>query len=428
MNEEKKQDYFDTTGIVRNNLLSRTAAVITYALGDFVRSRHMIQAAALTYYTLFAIVPIAALLFGIAKGFRLDDRLKMLVTEKFSQHQDVVARVYEFADTTLERANGGLVAGIGVLVLFWTVIQLSSSIETSFNLIWHIRSGRNIIRRATDYIALVIVAPILLITGTSVTIVTRKILAQNELLGETVRPFTTMTMELLPLVVAWFLFSFIYYFVPNTKVRFRSAIVAGIVGGTLFHGVQMFYIFLQVALSNYNAIYGSFSALPLFLIWLQISWMLTLFGANVAYVDQYFDSGRFLRGRNLVSSELRRKYLAALAILIVRDFDTATPPPTDEQLADRLFLPLHQTNELLQELLNAGVVRKVESEDGSIGYLPALPTDKLTIHMLLQKINRRGEVEFAGPVVSEMARVEAIFGAFDLAEGSSSANKLLRDI
>jgi len=227
------------------------------------------RAVALTYYTLFAVVPVMALVFGIAKGFSLEDKLQVFLEEKFANHQDVLNWIYQFADTTLKEAQGGVVAGVGVIALIWTVIWLASNIERAFNAVWNLPTRKNMFRRFSDYLAIILVTPIILVVMSSAGVFMRSmmghILAGMPWLGGAGFILFSIMIKLFPLLLVILLFTLIYFLVPNTKVRFGSALLSGIVAGMLYQLLQDGFIYVQSALYRYNTIYGSFAALPLFL-------------------------------------------------------------------------------------------------------------------------------------------------------------------
>ena len=267
--------------------------IIILAVRGFDEDRCQLRASALTFYSLLSIVPVVAIIFGIAKGFGFQEGLEKELLDKFSEHQAVLVQVMEFAKSLLETTKGGLIAGIGLAVLFWTVIKVLGSIENSFNNVWGVKKSRPWSRKFTDYMSVLLIAPILFILSSSLMVfITSQVTFITEkfaLLGY----FSSLIfflLKLLPYCIVWILFTFIYIFMPNTKVRFTSGLVGGIVAGTIYQLVQWGYIAFQVGVAKYNAIYGSFAALPLFLVWLQLSWLVVLFGAEICFSHQNVDT------------------------------------------------------------------------------------------------------------------------------------------
>lgn len=425
----KNQSFFDAKR--RGAFIPRKAKILYTAIRSFFAEDHLLQATALTYYTLFAIVPILALLFGISKGFNLEGRLKHLIAERFAEQEDIIVWMYRFADTTLRNADGGVVAGIGVVVLFWTVIRLAGYIEKSFNQIWHIRQGRNIFRKVSDYLSVLVIAPILLIVTSSSTIFAQKLmmeLPEKWNLGHIGLPLMTLGFELLPVVMAWVLFAFIYFFIPNTKVKWGSALLAGFVAALLYQAAQMAYIEIQLKVSSYNSIYGSFSAIPLFLIWMQWSWMITLLGAEIAFVDQHFNTGQFEKRNELISRELSLKYMLTITSLIVHGFERNEKLYTENDIAERTLLPLFRVREALAELLDSGVLQRVDIEsERDFAFIPGIPPEQMTVCRVLKMINRSGVNTPDVPELSDFVQMSGALDKINEVACASAANRLLKD-
>lgn len=244
----------------------RQYKLLFYTARGLIAHDTIVRSAALTFYTLISIVPILALVFAVVKGFGLLDGLIDDLYALFPQNVEVLDYMVEFARKALANTQGGLIALVSVVTLFWAVIRVFGSVESAFNNIWEVQSSRNIARQYLNYIVIAMVAPILwLVASTMGGYLLRFFDAGNTFLG-------ILLSKLSALVIIWGSFTLIYAVVPNTKVLWRSAFMAGIVAGTVFMLFQWGYLYLQGWMTSYNAIYGSFAALPLFLLWLQISW------------------------------------------------------------------------------------------------------------------------------------------------------------
>ena len=340
-------------------------------------------------------VPVMALVFGIAKGFSLEDKLQVFLEEKFANHQDVLNWIYQFADTTLKEAQGGVVAGVGVIALIWTVIWLASNIERAFNAVWNLPTRKNMFRRFSDYLAIILVTPIILVVMSSAGVFMRSmmghILAGMPWLGGAGFILFSIMIKLFPLLLVILLFTLIYFLVPNTKVRFGSALLSGIVAGMLYQLLQDGFIYVQSALYRYNTIYGSFAALPLFLIWLQWSWQIALFGAEIGYVHQNASSGLFDRmDTGPLSLRLRREYQLALARIVYRNFDDGKGPTAFSELCAALPIPMIRLQPLARELVEAGVFERVENSGSVALFMPGRPTERQTVCDLFDQLDRNG--------------------------------------
>jgi membrane protein len=378
----------------RNSLLIRQLRIVLLALRRFQDDRCQLRASALTYYTLFSIVPVLAMAFGVAKGFGFEESLERRLLEAFSDQQETALRVIAFSRTLLEKAQGGLIAGIGVVVLFWTVIKVLRHIETSFNDIWGVKQGRSFQRQVSDYLSIMLVAPILLVlAGSSTVIVASRMgsFLESLHLKAAFQPLMLAVLKVLPYGLIWLLFAFLYVVVPNTRVRIRSGILGGVIAGTLFQIVQWVYIKLQIGVSSYGAVYGSFAALPLFLVWLQTSWLIVLFGAEVAFAEQHVEHYEFEQDCLRVSP--RFQHLVALGItrLCVRTFLEGSRPRDAAEIGEALGLPIRLVRDVLHGLTESGVLCQVRrDEEESYAFQPALPPEKLTIAEVIRRLDNSG--------------------------------------
>ncbi len=410
----------------------KSIRVLILAIKDFTEDHCQLRASALTFYTVFSIVPIAALIFGIAKGFGLEETLKAQLCQYLAEYPGLVDKVYAHAEALLREAKGGMVAGIGVVFLFWTVMKVIGNIETSFNHIWGVKKGRSLWRKVSDYMLMVVACPILIIASGSATVLLSSRLSSfidsniSFLRGVS----NPAILKLLPLVTAWLLFSFIYAFMPNTKVKWKSAVIAGVVSGTVYQVVQEGYIFLQVMLfTKYNSIYGGLAVLPLFLIWLQLSWLIVLFGAEISFAHQNLESYEYEPHALDISYNLKKQLTVQVTMMIVKAYQQELKPPTDIELAHQSGIPVRQVRDILFHLIESGVVAKnSDNISGEAGYLPAIPAEKLTIQYVLEKIENCGKCEFPLPATDEFQRLAASFKSLEETVRKSPDNKLLKEI
>ena len=270
--------------------------VLLLSIRGFDEDKCQLRASALTFYSLVSIVPVAAMAFGIAKGFGFEKILEEQLRNKLAGHEDILANIIQFSHALLANTQGGLIAGIGLVVLFWAVLKVLGQIEYSFNDIWGIKEKRTFGRMFGDYLSLMLICPVILILSGGVTVfVTTQvnlIMEKFTILGS-FSPIIFFLLKLLPYTLLWGLFTFLYIFMPNTKVKLSAGLIAGIIAGTTFQIVQWVYITFQIGVVQYNAIYGSFAALPLFLAWIQLSWLIVLYGAELSFAYQNVDTYEF---------------------------------------------------------------------------------------------------------------------------------------
>ncbi len=372
----------------------RSLRILLLAVRGFREDACMLRASSLTFYTLLSIVPVAAMAFGIAKGFGFQDMLEVQLYKNFPGQEEVVNKVVIFADSLLETTKGGVIAGFGLVILFWAVFKVMGNIEHSFNQIWQVERERSLARKLSDYLAIMLLSPVLVIlqssatvfVTTQITMVTQKI----ALLGY-LSPLIYFSYKLIPYVLVWILFTLIYIVMPNTRVKFRSALLAGIVAGSGYAILQGLYFAFQIGFARYNAIYGSFAALPLLLAWLQLSWLIVLFGAEIAFATQNVGHYEFEQDTTHASPGLRKLVALRIALYIVRQFEQGTAPVESERIADDLHLPLPLTNRVLRELTDSDILKEVQlAGDDVVGFMPARDADQLSISFILEALETRG--------------------------------------
>jgi len=293
------------------------ARIIDLGFKGFKEDKLNMRASALTYFTLLSIVPVLALGFGIAKGFGLEAILEDEIAKNLAGQEEAMNYILDFTRSMLGTAKGGLIAGLGFILLLWSVIKLLSNIENSFNTVWDIDKSRGIVRKFTDYLTIMLLGPVFLIIAGSITVFISTQIAnlQEDTMFDFATPIFLKFAKIIPFIIIWLIFTLLYLVMPNTKVKFRSAIIAGIIAGSMFQIFQNLYVYFQSGATRINAIYGSFAALPLFLIWLQTSWFVVLLGAEISYVVQNVK----MKGASLQMKNLSISYQKKTALLIVKE-------------------------------------------------------------------------------------------------------------
>ncbi len=367
----------DENGKPQERWFIRPFRISAYTISGLAEHGVGVRAAALTMYTLMSIVPVAALIFGIVKGFGLESSLNDYLYTEFPQYSTIIDNVIEFANNMLMRTRGGIVASVGFLVLFWSVIKVFGNVEKAFNNIWEIKKQRSLARKFSDYVTVVVVAPILWLVSSGLVRYVR--IRLETLSGSTW--FVDILFGLLSLVVLWLMFAFVYYVMPNTKVKFRGALVAGIIAGTCFQIFQVGYVLVQKYITSYNVIYGSFAALPLFLIWLQASWMILLVGAELSFAYQNISQYEQERESLHMSYDNRRKVMLAAMLVIVKHYTENRGPVNSEQVAAELNMPTRIVRDVIFDMENAGLVAGVVNvnDEKTDYYIPAKDAHNITV-------------------------------------------------
>jgi membrane protein len=414
--------------------------IIALATRGFLEDECQLRASALTFYSLLSVVPVVALVFGIAKGFGLEEMLRRQIVSQQGWQASVSSLIINFATSFLEQARGSIIAGVGVPVLLWTVISVMGNIEQSFNDIWEIRESRTLFRQFTDYLSMVLVGTILLAVASSMTItVSSEIKAIGDriaLLG-TVTPFILFLLQFIPYVIIWLLFSFAYIFMPNTPVDNGAGITGGIIAGTVFQVAQLVYIKFQVGVSSYGAIYGSFAALPLFLAWLQVSWMIVLFGAEISYAAENDETYGYHPDYSKLSGRVRMLLLLRIAHFIVKRFFREEALPTGKDIAAQLQIPERLVHQDIYKLIDADLVVTVQlAGSKEAAYQPKCAVDRFTIAFVIEAIENSGSNALPpGPLINEpvafadsLGKLESSLHEFGDMVRRSNANLLLKDL
>ena len=373
--------------------------VVWLAVRFFTTKRVLTQAAALTYSTLLAIVPILAVVFAIARGFGFNKYIEVWFRDAFASQPQAAEVIIGWVNSYLVHTRSGIFLGVGLVFMLYTVLMLVSNIEQTFNEIWQVKKPRSIFRTFTDYLAMFFMFPILIVvsSGLSIFIATMaSSLPDFLLLGSAVR----FMLRLSPYVLMSGLFIALYVFMPNTHVRVRNAIVPGILAGIAMQWLQFFYIHSQIWVTGYNAIYGSFAALPLFMLWVQISWTICLFGAELTYTSQnleYFDY-------DTRTSDISHRYQIMLSALIMghvcRRFANGERPLTASELRQRTGIPIRIVNDLVYQMIDARLLVELTSDEKgeSSRYMPAESLENLSLGTMIDRLEAQGRWQIDLPV------------------------------
>ena len=403
----------------------RPLKLIIYTLEGLMAHGTMDMSAALTFYTLISLVPVLALVFAVVKSFGLAESLVDNLYSLLPQMPEVVDYIVDFANKALARTRGGLMATVSLVTLFWAVIRMFESIEANFNKIWEVKSTRNLVRKYSDYITVVIIAPLLWIVATSVGSYARELLG----LDDTV--LMNVGSKALSLVFVWAMFTFVYLVLPNTKVRLRSALMASVIAGTCFFVFQSLYVYLIKWMTSYNAIYGSFAALPLFMLWMQNSWSILLIGCELSFAIQ--NEKRFDEERTLpaLSLDVSRKLMLSITAFVARAFRRGQGAVPIIAIREALGLPTRITSKLVAKLVAAGILNEVrcEEEEYEVAYAPARYVATLRVCDVLEAIDNcvDGDTEPLGKG-SLSQRATAVVDALKGVSSQSAENKLIIEL
>ncbi|MCW3804868.1 YihY/virulence factor BrkB family protein [Plebeiibacterium marinum] len=406
-------------------LIINTVRILYLAIKGFFYDKCQQKASALTFYSLMSVVPMVALLYGIALGFGLDETLKSELTNKMVGQEEVLNYILLLAEKYVKSTKSGLIIGVGLIILFWSVMQVLGNIEQSFNDIWEVKSSRNFARKFTDYIALMIVAFLFLVSSSSMIVFVSAKFNDYEALSYVGK----MLSMLLPYVLICFAFTMLILIMPNTKVNFVSALVGGVVAGVLFQVLQYYFINFMVGVSRYNAIYGSFAALPLFLFWMQASWLIVMFGAEISFAVQNVNSFEFEADTKNVSLEYKRIVALMVCYEVIKRFEKGEEPLNSLKLSMALRFPIRLINEILYDLVRCKVLIEVTIESSGItSYNPALDINQLTISKILDMLETTGSNNLHFEETESLEKVKGVVDKFKKLRYSSDYNVLIKDL
>ena len=373
-----------------------TIKTVILAVRGFRSQDLMTRASALTYSSLLAIVPLLAVLLGIAKGFGFQGTVRQQLFDYFPGHEMELNKAFEFVESYLMQAQGGVIIGVGLILLFYTVINLLSTVEDTFNDIWQIPKSRPWYRKISDYLALFIILPVLMTASSGLSIFMSTL--QNSTWGTYLffTPFVEFFLNTVPYIITTLVFTGLYISLPNTKVKFRNGLIPGFIAGVSFQVFQFIYISGQIWVSKYNAIYGSFAALPLLLLWLQLSWLISLFGAELSYAAQNVKKFSFERDSKNISRRYKDFLTLLITSLIVKRFEKGEKPYNADELSETYRIPIRITTQILYLLTELGIISEVNygDDDRVRYYQPAVDINKITVSFLISRLDEFGSENF----------------------------------
>ncbi len=418
---DKKQSFF-----------IKQARIFTLSIKGFNEDKCLLKASALTYYSMFSIVPVLALIFAIAKGFGFEKKLQANLLSDFGAQKDTLTTLFDYANKTLENTKGGLIAGVGVVLLLWTVMKLLGSIEDSFNEIWEIKKGRTFLRKFTDYLSIMLIAPIFLMLSASITVIIKtqvgNAVSSWDWLSY-IGPAVSFMLKGLSVILMWTLFTFIYMALPNTKVKFKSAMIAGLVAAILFELVEWAYLTFQIGAVRYGEIYGSFAALPLFLIWMQTSWFIVLFGAELAFANQNVDHYELENEIQNISVRYKRVLALLVANTVVKNFIAGKEPLTATEIAHKCDMPIRLARNIIFDFTETKIFSEVKtSNEKEFAYQPGISENLLSVKYIIDVMDQKGVNQIPIHLTHELECIQKVMDDFDAVLKENKENVLVKDI
>jgi len=368
----------------------------TLVLGTrgFIDQDLNVKASGLTYSILFAVIPTFAMIIAIAKGFGIEKLIRSSLEGTFIGQEDLIPQVMQFVERYLETTQGGLFIGIGLAVLFYSVMNFFMQVEKAFNGIWQVKKSRSLVRQFSTYFSSLLVIPVLIVLSSGLSIFINTAIAQS-FLYDVLSPFLRFGVKFTPYILNWIVFTVMYLVIPNTKVRFSNALIAGVIAGTAFQLFQFLYIHGQVYLSRYNVVYGSFAAIPLLLLWLQISCLIVLLGAEISYASQNIRNYEYESDVNSMSTRYKNFLTLFITYVVVKQLEHQKPALSSTEISDTYRLPIRVVNQILMKLVDVSIFIEVFNETSkSKTYQPAIDINQLTVNLLFNKLDNHGSELF----------------------------------
>ncbi|MFM2293573.1 MAG: hypothetical protein RIS29_3386, partial [Bacteroidota bacterium] len=374
----------------------RLAKTIILAIRGFIKDRLNIRASALTYSIVFAIIPLLALIIAIGKGLGVEKMIEDSLNQSFVAQSDIAPTIMQFVQRYLATTQGGLFIGIGLVILLWSVLNLFMQVENAFNTIWQVRKPRNAMNMFTTYFSTVLVIPIIIVFTSGLSIFVSSAVSQTYVY-QVLSPVLRFFVKLIPYALNCIIFTVMYKAVPNTRVQFKHALVAGIIAGFAFQAFQMLYINGQVYLSRYNVVYGSFAAIPLLLLWLQISCLIVLLGAEISYVSQNLQYFEYELDSIKISPRYKKFLTLFITYVIVKQLENKQSPLSAEEISRHYKIPIRLVQQIIQSLIDISVLAEIANEQSKSKekhFIPAVDINQLTVKLVTDRLNEFGAEDF----------------------------------
>jgi membrane protein len=416
----------------RDAFLIKQLKIFTIAFRRFFEDKVIIRCSALAYYSLMAIVPLLALLFAISKGLGFSDKLRASLDQSFGEQNEVIDFLMQFAENTIANTSTGVLSSLGVLFLMWSVIKVLNNIESAFNDVWQVKHPRPVSRKFADYSAFILIVPVIIAFSSTISLMVRYHVGSWTQDIPVLEHAGPLFGTLVPFVLVYLALTFIYAALPFTKVRIGPALMAALITGTAFQLVQNLYIFSQITVSKYGTIYGAFAALPLLCIWLQISWVIILFGAELSFAYQNLERYHYEATSDHISPFQRKVAGLLVARLIAKRFVEGAPPCTIADIVAHLDLPHRVIRNSVEDLQKCRLLSEVtlpgkrKSKDSA--YQPALDVHRMTVAFVYRALNSIGEVALADDDNADMKRLADLLARPLEQFENSPENKLLIEI
>ena len=409
-------------------LLIRALRVFYVVIRDLLEGQLTLRAMSLVYTTLLAMVPLLAVSFSVLKGFGVHNQIEPLLLNFLrplgERGVEVTSRIIGFVDSV----KAGILGSIGFALLIYTVISLIQKIERACNDTWHVNRSRPLSQKFSDYLSVILIGPVLVFSALGITAsVMSTTVVQKMVAIKVFGSLMELATKLVPYLLVIAAFTFVYIFVPNTRVRFRSALTGGLVAGVLWETSGWAFASFVVKSAKYTAIYSGFAILIMFMIWLYLSWLIVLVGASVAYYHQHPESVTSYRRELRLSNRMQEKLALLVMFLVGNNYYDNLPALTLEEFAQSLNVPMEALEPIMEALEGYGLLSQTANEPPT--YLPARPLDTAELKDVLDAVRGANEIVDLKPQ-SESAElaVDQLVDHIDQAMAGALRGSTLKDL
>jgi membrane protein len=406
----------------------RTVRTVLVLVRDLAGGQLTLRAMSLVYTTLLSIVPLLALSFSVLKAFGVSNQIRPMLLNFLAplgeNGEEVAQRIVQF----IENMNVGVLGALGLALLLYTAVSLMQKIEESLNFIWHVPHARPLGDRFSRYLSVLMVGPILVFSALGITATVMNIEAVRDMLAVDALSQAVQALgRLTPYALVIAAFTFVYLFIPNTRVRFGFALIGGAVGGIAWQSAGWVFAVFVASSGNYAAIYSGFAILVLFMIWLYLSWLILLFGASVAFYAQHPEYLYARGGEPRLSNRTRERLALSAMSLVGSRFLAGDPAPSLAEFTRLLGVPMHGLLVVLDALERSHLL--VQSTDDPPVYLPARDPSLITVAQVLDTVRAAGEERFISPVaLSAPQPVDELLDRMQQAMETSVGDMTLREL
>ena len=399
--EVKIKSFFDKMKTSREYFEKQILLVLT-VYKNYNDGQTKLWTASLTYYSILAIVPIIALTLGVTKGFGIDSFFEEKIYSMIPESKEGAMMIIDTSKKLLNSTKGSVLTGVGVVILLWSIIKLLLMLENAFNRIWKVKRNRSIIRRMIDYVAIVFLGSIffaIVLTAISFSSYKLRTFSSDFSYGHLI----TFFLNLAGFLIIILLFTCIYMIIPNTKVKFKSALVAGIATTIMFFILKFIFFHLQASISQYNAIYGSLSFIPIFLIWVQYIWMSILVGAQISFSSQNLEKYSVYRSSEKMPIKLKKELSILVVYFISKRFHEVRIPYSSRELAKILSVEIPVIRDIINDLEDMEIINEIANNDDNDDdrYQIAVDPTVLTLDMLLNRIEIKNWAIYSDVKINE---------------------------